>query len=588
MLQASHTAATMVIDRIPLDARVVLDVGCGDGGLGAEYRRRNPKVRYLGIEADPDLARLAAARLNDVATTDVEHEPLPFPDLRFDCIVYNDVLEHLVDPWAVLKQQAASLTDDGTVVLCVPNAEHWSLAERLMRGTWDYDDRGLMDRGHLRWFTEDTTRRALLAAGLWPQDCAPRVYDLAQAEAFVLAMEPALAALGIDAENYLRRAAPLQHIWRATRQRRKMLHVVSTILPPVGGVSQVRVLDPLRALSTDPSVHAVVADGLDIPPAEEGGNVFILHRPALLGEGGLARARQVLDAGYVTICEFDDHPDFIPILQHPEMYNFSAVHAVQTSTEALAEVLRRDNPEVEVFGNAAARLPDVRNHATPGRINLFFAGLNRDADWPPCLGALNAAAALARERLHFQIVGDRALFDALRTPHKSFTPLCDYQTYQDLLSRCEVSFMPLNDTPFNRCKSDLKFVEAGAFRVTALASPIAYGDSIEDGRTGVLFRSPEELQQRLLRLVANPEAGRSLGDAARAYVADQRMMAYQVGRRISWYRSLCERRDALHAALLRRVPALAEQNAAASSRRPPTPITAANIARGYGHSGDTR
>ena len=117
--------------------------------------------------------------------------------------------------------------------------------------------------------------------------------------------------------------------------------------------------------------------------------------------------------------------------------------------------------------------------------------------------------------------------------------------------------MPLLDTPFNRCKSDLKFIEAAAHRVTALASPVAYGDSIEDGRTGVLFQDAHELQQRLLRLVINPEAGRELADAARAHVTKHRMLAYQVARRTAWYRSLWARREALNAALLARVPELA-------------------------------
>ena len=74
------------------------------------------------------------------------------------------------------------------------------------------------------------------------------------------------------------------------------------------------------------------------------------------------------------------------------------------------------------------------------------------------------------------------------TPHKRFTPTCDYDTYMALLGQCEISFMPLGDTPFNRAKSDLKFIEAGACRVAALASHIVYADSIEDGRTGLLFR----------------------------------------------------------------------------------------------------
>ena len=136
-------------------------------------------------------------------------------------------------------------------------------------------------------------------------------------------------------------------------------------------------------------------------------------------------------------------------------------------------------------------------------------------------------------------------------------PLCGYDTYQALLAASEISFMPLLDTPFNRCKSDLKFIEAAAHRVTALATATVYEQSVADGQTGVLFRSPEELGQRLLRLVANPDITQAIGDAARAYVARERMLAYQIAERTAWYHDLWARREELHRALLERMPELA-------------------------------
>jgi SAM-dependent methyltransferase len=555
-----------LLDRIPLDARVVLDVGCATGALGAEYKRRNPAARYLGIESDPEAARIAAGRLDQVAVIDVETDPLPFGAERVDCIVYGDVLEHLRDPWTLLRHQAEALTDSGTVVVCMPNVEHWSFAERLLRGTWDYEEQGLFDQGHLRWFSFDSTRRALQAAKLFPQDVTPRIFEAGKADEFLHAIEGALTALGIDANAYRRRATPLQHVWRARRRQVPTISVTSTMLAPVGGVSQVRVVEPLRAIATDPSVTTSISSALEPQGiGRDTPRIFILHRPLLAGEAGLTVLRELVARGYVVVCEFDDHPDYIPVLQRPDIQNFRAVHAVQTTTEPLAEVFRRENPEVAVFPNCAFRLPDLRNYADPSRLTLFFGGLNRQEDWPPVLPALNAVAATVGERLHFRIVNDRDLFEALQTPHKSFTPLCDYETYQDLLAGSEISLMPLRDDAFNRCKSDLKFVEAGARRVAALASPVAYAATIEDGRTGALFRDAAELQHKLLRLVANPEVGRAMGDAARAYVTRHRMLAYQVARRNAWYRSLWSRRDELTHALLARIPELAKPTAASAA-----------------------
>ena len=113
--------------------------------------------------------------------------------------------------------------------------------------------------------------------------------------------------------------------------------------------------------------------------------------------------------------------------------------------------------------------------------------------------------------------------------------------------------MPLLDTPFNRAKSDLKFIEAGACRVVPLASDIVYSASIEDGRSGLLFRNAEEMRTRLLRLIAMPNVAQELADAARAHVAANRMLAYQIAPRVNWYRSLWDRRELLTQALTARL-----------------------------------
>jgi SAM-dependent methyltransferase len=560
MTRYPDIANPALLERIPFAARSMLDVGCGSGALGAAYRRLNPTARLYGIELDPDAAAIAASRLDHVAIVDVERDPLPFEvPSGFDCVVYGDVLEHLRDPFAVLRAQAELLTDDGIVLISIPNVEHWSFAARLLSGTFDYDESGLFDRTHLRWFSLETMRRGLIDCGLVPVDAIPRIFDADKAHAFAAAVAPALAALQIDPKAYARRAAPLQYLWRLRRRAARPLLVAASMMEHVGGVSHVRILDPMRAIGTDPDISVHVAQTGQLPQAAlDAPKLFILHRPILVGPEGLAIIRTLLAQNWLIVTEFDDHPDFFAPLQRPDMYVFRSVHAVQTSTEPLATTLRERNPEVAVFRNAIHTLPDVRNFADPRHLTLFFGGLNREADWAPLLDALNAVAGTVGDRLFFRIVHDRTLFDALATPYKGFTPTCDYQTYLELLGQSEISFMPLNDTWFNRCKSDLKFIEAAACRVAALASPVVYADSIESGRTGVLFGDAEELYTSLLRLVAHPDAARRIGDAARQWVAENRMLAYQTKARIDWYRSLCERRDELTRALLERTPELGE------------------------------
>jgi len=549
-----------LLDRIPLTAATVLDVGCAHGALGAEYLRRNPNARVLGIDLNAEAIADAKARITEAFCGDVEKHPMPFsvPE-GIDCIIYGDVLGQLADPWAVITEQVKYLAPGGTVLVCMPNVENWMLAGRLLTGKFDYEEQGLLDRTHLRWFTSRMMGRALQAAGLDLADLSPRPISWEQAEKFVQAMTPGLKAIGVDPAEYLNRAGPLQYIWRARKSAPERIEVNATMLAPQGGVSDVRIVEPLRALRSDSAVWGVIGTETDLAPRlPNAPRIAVLHRPLLRGRDGLARVRGLLEKGYVVVSEFDDHPNFMQGrgIKLDEVLTFSAVHAVQTSTPALAETLRAQNPEVGMFPNGIFELPPVRNFADPERLTLFFGAINRGGDWAPMMPALNEVARAVGDRLKFHVMHDEAFFNALQSPHKTFEPMGDYAAYMRMLSAADIAFMPLVDNEFNRSKSDLKFIEAGAARVAALASRVVYGGVIQDGRNGVLFGDSMELRSGLLRLLAYPEATRRLGDAARAYVARERMLAYQVAPRIAWYRSLWERREALTAALRGRVPEL--------------------------------
>ncbi len=549
-----------LLEKIPLAARTILDVGCGHGALGAAYLRRNPIARVLGVDRDEAAIAQAAGRLTEAFCGDVEQTPMPFAVRgEIDCIIYGDVLDQLADPWKLLAEHAKHLSPQGCVLVCMPNVEHWSFAGRLLTGNFDYEEIGLFDRAHLRWFTARTMGRALAAAGLELCDLTPRPFPTEQAERFVAAMAPGLKILGVDPAEYLNRAAPLQFIWRARKSVVDRIEISATMLAPQGGVSDVRVVEPLRALQTDSAMitrigeEAALAPGLtDIP------RIAVLHRPVLTGPGGIARLRALLDKGYVLVSEFDDHPSFMEDrgVDLAGLLSFRAVHAVQTSTPVLAEALRAQNPEVVMFPNAIFELPPVHNFTTPEHLTLFFGAINRGADWAPLMPAINEVARAVGERLRFHVMHDRAFFDALETPAKKFEEMGDYAAYLKALGSADIAFMPLADTMFNRAKSDLKFIEAGAARVAALASDVVYAGVIQDGKNGLIFRNPMELRAGLLRMLAYPDATRRLGEAARTYVAAERMLAYQTAARAAWYRSLWARRDALTEALRQRVPEL--------------------------------
>lgn len=143
---------------VPPDARTVLDVGCGAGGFGLTLRRvLGRDARVVGIEAVPSQA--AAAREGHGFDEVVEGY---FPDAlegrteRYDAVFFNDVLEHLVDPWSVLRRVPPLLTANGVVVAAIPSIRYAPVVLKLLRGRSDYVDQGTLDRTHLRFFTRAT------------------------------------------------------------------------------------------------------------------------------------------------------------------------------------------------------------------------------------------------------------------------------------------------------------------------------------------------------------------------------------------------------------------------------------------------
>lgn len=149
-----------VAARVPAGARRVLDLGCGDGALGAHLKRRAAR-EVVGVTFSEEEARAARTRLDEVVVCDLEEFDADGLG-EFDCVVCSHVLEHLRKPEALLRRLRGSLTKDGVLVVALPNALHWRQRFEFLRGRFEYTDGGLMDRTHYR-FYDWRTARALLA-----------------------------------------------------------------------------------------------------------------------------------------------------------------------------------------------------------------------------------------------------------------------------------------------------------------------------------------------------------------------------------------------------------------------------------------
>lgn len=153
-----------LISMIPVDAKSVLDVGCGFGLMGKALKERRD-VRVVGVENSPKAVNVARDNVDHLVIGDAERTELPFEKGYFDCIVYGDVLEHFTDPWKVVKYHAHFLKDGGCCVASIPNISHYSVINGLLSDSWEYKPSGILDETHLRFFTIEGIRAMFTEAG---------------------------------------------------------------------------------------------------------------------------------------------------------------------------------------------------------------------------------------------------------------------------------------------------------------------------------------------------------------------------------------------------------------------------------------
>jgi len=139
----------------------VLDAGTAGGYLGKILKGRGHSV--TGIESDAATAETAKNYYDSFTVADIE--TFEFPYWReFDCIVFADVLEHLRDPAGVLRTCIPALKESGKIIISVPNVANILIRLSLLFGKFDYMDRGILDRTHLRFFTLRSLKKMMSEA----------------------------------------------------------------------------------------------------------------------------------------------------------------------------------------------------------------------------------------------------------------------------------------------------------------------------------------------------------------------------------------------------------------------------------------
>ena len=149
--------------------RHVLELGCAGGMFGARLKERYPGATVVGIEPGRAAAAVAATRIDRVICARLENVDFAAEGLlpgEFDTVIAADVLEHVVNPWDVLVRIKPLLAPNAQVVASVPNVRNALLiADLVVKGRWEYRERGLLDITHLRFFTLEEIRRLFEETG---------------------------------------------------------------------------------------------------------------------------------------------------------------------------------------------------------------------------------------------------------------------------------------------------------------------------------------------------------------------------------------------------------------------------------------
>jgi glycosyltransferase involved in cell wall biosynthesis len=190
--QAKYSSHNTV-QRLVGSNQEVLDLGCGEGSFAAELAKNGN--RTVGVDAVP--VPLESSPLHEFVRLDLECglEPLlqSLGSRRFDYVLMLDILEHLRRPEQVLSQAAGALRDNGRIIVSLPNVANITVRLMLLFGRFNYTERGLLDRTHLRFYTHKTARRLLEQSG----------YEIVRKETTVMPIE---LLLGLAPESILMRA----------------------------------------------------------------------------------------------------------------------------------------------------------------------------------------------------------------------------------------------------------------------------------------------------------------------------------------------------------------------------------------------
>jgi len=157
--ERSYYSTKNVILRELGSNKIILDVGCNDGYFG-KFDRDNI---YYGLDYQEDALNEAKKYYKETELYDLSNLKKLSWNIKFDRIIFADVLEHIINPEAALKYFCQNyLKENGIVILSFPNIANWQVRLNLLFGNFNYTDTGIMDKTHLHFYTFKTVRNLVI------------------------------------------------------------------------------------------------------------------------------------------------------------------------------------------------------------------------------------------------------------------------------------------------------------------------------------------------------------------------------------------------------------------------------------------
>jgi hypothetical protein len=321
----------------------------------------------------------------------------------------------------------------------------------------------------------------------------------------------------------------------------------------------VRTTQPMNALAKIPGVTTeMLIREMKVEPIKDKSIPHILILQRHIPQDAKAWKEKILrvaEMGWLIVSEWDDHPDKLPPgirerFGEAGWMAFSAAHAVQTSTSYLQEVFQNYNPNIFMFQNCIENVCQERILPENPK-NIFFGALNRKEDWKPIMSQLNQFAN-ENPDIKWNVMLDKEFYESIETKNKTFIEAGNYKKYISELDKCDISLMPLKNTQANRCKSDIKFIEASSRGIASIMSPVVYENTIQNKKLGLIVKD-DEWYNGLSRMILEPNLAKIMAIDAKKYVIENRLIKECINKRKEAYKNVFIRREDLTTQLIKRL-----------------------------------